>query len=195
MRGKLILGIVIIFVLFIFKSCFFSNCEKVNLTSEDRTWLSPYRLNDTVIFKSNKLNIDTFLVFVYNYSSFSKCNKLERSNNIYEEAGFSLKNINNDEFRVFMSLYKLYQEKTDTICLKDIRVNDLKVSFSLHDKKEDVELNNNLIDTYYFVGDTLNKYKKIYSFNWSKTKGLIRYKNNNGEVFSFHKIIRHKKGG
>jgi len=166
----------------VFTSCLFSNCDQILLSDEDKAWCELYDTSQVLIFKSNLGNIDTFTITTTNY--LSQCNKFELSDYQYQRMSV-VYNKNNHEF-ASLSIQKTTQNKP---CTKTIQIGNLKSDFS-HLATEYIQLPNvkNSVKSNYFLASANTEItnfdsRKIKSFNWHKTFGLLQYITQDGEIF------------
>ena len=174
----------------LFHSCFFDNCKKQELTLDEKSWFKPYHLYDTIIFKSDRFNLDSLLVNSKE-DYFSKCNKLEigplKKNTFY----ILLKPLTENKDVYSDISIEFRKESEASPCLKHIRVYTL---WGFYESKTDIWVSQKIrLNTdgkeymsYYFEdNETANSFGNniIKSFNWSKKYGLLRYEKNSGEVF------------
>lgn len=165
------------------------NCKRINVPKQWKQWLNAYDLNDTVVFRGDRGNVDTFIC-IEKSSKYSACNKFELGEFQYETCLVKLKPKNchgNDSNHCSMSLKFFmdfdYKDKgmISVYDLYDLRNTD-KVIY------EELELENGKKYRTRFVefgksGKSYNR-KYIQSFNWNKEIGLIKYESIDGEVFT-----------
>lgn len=180
-------------------SCFFSECDKVNFSQEDRDWMSGYVLGDTLVFKNvNKEQRDTFVI-QYCSTSYSDCNKIEKGDKQYEEGLVSAVSINQSEvdnhYNCGFSFWQTKELQHDSInpSSKTFNVFDFN-SKDIYDAKSELNSFDKQVDFYnknvfgYNFESKIRKgenlcSQKIQSFFWSKKYGLISYKYQSGEEY------------
>lgn len=178
-----------VLVCFLFHSCFFYNCKKEELTERELSWFDVYRLNDTLIFQSNLLSLDSVIVFkkdLYN----TDCNKLERGFIQEHVYNLQLHFISNNKEKEYNTISMEFRKINDSPCLKCFRVMDL---WGYYDSEKapllnnEIRINNKEYKTYYFEkGEFANSFgnENIKSFHWSDKYGLVRYSKKTGEVYT-----------
>jgi len=194
---RLIAIAILIFVSF--QGCIFSNCEKVELSSNDRSWMNAYSLGDSLLFESNLSTIDTFLI-TYHASFFSDCNKFEKGPLQYEESAIRAVKINqtvkDDHYSCgfYFRQTKEFQVTKEEISSKKLNVFDFNTK-SFHELKN--KASEVFIQTQYHKGEKLgylfeNKdtnrrrpcTNRVSSFVWSKHYGLLQFELESGEKFT-----------
>lgn len=191
---------IFVFLLMTLQSCF-SNCNEIKLTRADKVWLKPYLSVDTLLFRSDKNNIDTFYIESNNriHEGYTTCSKFELGPDIYNYSGvsFQSKKCHGSSTCYFsIGLTKEYQKPTELECVKDFDAFDLNAHFvsdldsSLKVEYVRLPMNNKKTKTFFFqLGDDFtNDYAgKVTSFNWSKKYGLVRYVLFTGETYLLYK--------
>ena len=176
------------------QSCLFSNCNEIKLSKEDKSWMAPYNNVESVVFKSDQNNLDTFF-FKERSESYTTCTKIELGPNIYNSSGMSFQSKNTSKKSpkgFYIGLTKDYFHELPSGCIIDLDVFDLNLHFdSIKDLNFEIVVNLHNQRKYYTIRESRESGQNttIKSYNWSKKSGLMRYEMNTGEFF--HLISKH----
>lgn len=175
-------------------------CKKISISQDEKRWLDFYQIGDSIFYKSNLGNIDTFLVKDVNDYFYTSCNKFELGENQYESNGVTLKCLNvlkreNFNQEVWFNFKKNVNNISDSTSFKYFNVFDYKTeTFSDFNEIEKSVINltttGKEYDAYFF--DRSGRHSNedgtavvIKLFYWSKEHGLLKYETANGEIFEF----------
>lgn len=176
-------------------------CKQISLSKENKEWFNGLKGVDSLLFQSDRGNIDTFVVKEV-ASSYTQCNKFELGENQYESFEFVMKQINRKCFNpqnnrtVWIKFFKDVTNGLDNSSQKNFSVFDFEsdwfVDFSLLEKDSiTLSTDKKRYDIYFFHrnGEYNEDGTKSYvkAFYWSKNYGLLRYELNTGETFEFFK--------
>jgi hypothetical protein len=191
MKNKIIILSFLLLVLM--GSC---NCVETHLSKEEREWFSAYEKGQTIIFKSNRGNLDTIVVVekVETYGN-KECNWFEIGtiqNNMIDIV-FKSKNCRNEsdcEGNISIS-----KDKPNEKRLPFFRIFGLEYAPATQNNElrtENIKLTNGkAYESAYYFEDQINadSYGGNYlkSFYWDKKDGLIRYDLIDGEIFELLK--------
>lgn len=192
----------IIIQLFIFQ-CFItsclnsSNCIKVSLTQEEKSWFNLKTLHRKLVFKDQNGVKEEFIQNGVK-ERYTVCNKFELSDKIYNEVSLNYKPKNisrygNHYTGVDLFFYKNINNDSLTPCKKHLSVFDLKIiedyDFSKCQREkillgEGIEVDCLIFEYFincYDIDGGTNYIKKFY---WNKEYGLVRYVNFKDEIFT-----------
>lgn len=182
-------------IVFLLNSCLFSNCNEVQLSKDDKTWIQCYGNVDTILFTSNYSNVDTF-VLEEKYDAYTTCSKFELGPDVYNYIGIDYSKLSNSKKssqHIYIGIDKDFSHGEGRECIKSFQIYDLNASFDSLNKRnlnikwvEFPRLSKNKIKSMNFeVGDEFSGTSEdIKSFVWSKKYGLLRYELKTGEIFS-----------
>lgn len=188
--------ILILSLLIVLQSCLFSNCNEILLTPKDKSWLRAYEKSDTIIFKGNRNGADTLLLDRESsfYDGFTTCSKIELGPNTYNYSDVSLRLMNKQKSynrSVFVSISKDHQDAGEKECIKEFTVFNADGGFVEESDStlvvEYITLSWNKEEIKTFLFTDMTSSSPVYSFNWNKKYGLVRYEMDSGEVFELTK--------
>lgn len=187
MKFRNIFSLLILFLFFL-EGC--SECEKLNLSQDEKSWVNHFKTGQRSFYKSTKEQIDTIEVTeVRNF--YTPCNKIELSKYQFEvyDASFIIKSVskyNNDKC---LLVYKTssYEPRIPNIYFGNLgpRKNGLenKVPVAIDTIVEGVKLSSVY---YYAKGLNTEEYgetERFKNFFWDKQSGLVAYTTVDGELF------------
>lgn len=196
------LGILLLALSIICYSCFSNSkdCDKVDLSSEETEWFKNYNSGDTIYYRNQYNEVDTFIVNADYILSYTSCNKFELSSFIYQIGSLSFDNIDHYPLKTRRKRYaigfsKLGQDNGDYPCKKDVSFFELstgEITDLSRIPTEEFILpapNGKKIVLYNFIknkycSNTEGGQELIEEFSISKEFGLIRYKTLNGDIYN-----------
>lgn len=185
-------NIIFLLICFVFQSC----CTKVWFDKEEQRWYNMYSQGDILIFKSNRLNLDTIKITeVKEIEPNGECNWIEISNFSKERVIITYQYTFDNKKWIEEDLFDFTKEDDDRFTIPFIKVKGLFVGYNLEDN-----LKKSKKDVYLFeIGEySSTKYTKmkhgvdtdIVQFYWELDKGLVQYENNKGEVWELKEHIK-----
>ena len=166
--------------------CAFVSCtyKSVHLLDEnDYEWLEAYDDGDTILFESND-GIDTMIVarIIHNTPSSIGINCFS---GFYANGMFDNQILHKGlRYKCGLIVHRILQDSTyNKLSPKDFEIYE----------KEGVVYDDAFVigNRYSSVADNFEEVTKY--FIWSKSKGLVEYKYQNGDVYTFYKKIPRKK--
>jgi len=185
----------ILFGTLLFSSCLYK--AWYNFEGDDLAWMEPYKERDTVVFASSS-GMDTMIVnkvtlnnshplFVPNegtpvYNANGYIESIMFHNKAHYECELTIVKRKDD----LMEVYLLFKERA----LMFVNQNELHLT--------NVVVNGIEYDDAVIVDDSNSapRHNARYCcdyFIWSKSKGLLEYKYQNGEVYTFYKKLPYKR--
>jgi hypothetical protein len=171
-----------------YMSC--TNCEKLNLSAEEKDWVNQYKIGQQFIYKNEAGQVDTITVKDTS-NKYTPCNQVELSKYQYEiySVIFKLRSqniYNNDEPSITMTTQE-WKQRIPYIYFGNLGLhrNDLQNRMPI---KIDTVLSGVKLTSVYYYSKELNteQYgeKEFFkNFFWSKQSGLVAYTTLKGEIF------------
>lgn len=171
-----------------YMSC--TNCEKLNLSAEEKDWVNQYKIGQQFIYKNEAGQVDTITVKDTS-NKYTPCNQVELSKYQYEiySVIFKLRSqniYNNDEPSITMTTQE-WKQRIPYIYFGNLGLhrNDLQNRMPI---KIDTVLSGVKLTSVYYYSKELNteQYgeKEFFkNFFWSKQSGLVAYTTVKGEIF------------
>lgn len=164
----------------------FSNCKVVQLSTNEKEWLKPFKLGQKWIYVSDRNNFDTLNV-VQIRDELTPCNRLERS-----EFQFNLIDVSFESNR-FGHVYMLFTATESGSISRDFSFSDLSGFYygnevnKCIDKIKIKSISDSVV-VYTFNQATTGDYgfEKISSFSWSKEHGIVRYITRSDSFANYH---------
>ncbi len=189
----------ILILISVLSSCFNQDdCKKLELSSEEMQWFKNYTSGDTVFFKNQDNEMDTFVIHADASSDYTSCNKFELGPYVYALNSLSFNNIDDYEIsktrkRYSLGFDKIGQDTFDLECHKDLGFFDLNVDEFIDFKEIPIEVftqpkTNEKIELLVYTKNlncrnTEGGIEIMQAFFISKKYGLIRYKTINGSTY------------
>lgn len=167
-----------------------TNCEKLNLSAEEKDWVNQYKIGQQFIYKNEAGQVDTITVKDTS-NKYTPCNQVELSKYQYEiySVIFKLRSqniYNNDEPSITMTTQE-WKQRIPYIYFGNLGLhrNDLQNRMPI---KIDTVLSGVKLTSVYYYSKELNteQYgeKEFFkNFFWSKQSGLVAYTTVKGEIF------------
>lgn len=175
-----------------------SGCIKVKLSQEEISWFSHYKNGDTVYFKNQLKEVDTFVIEVLNEPDYTVCNKFELGEYIYPTVFLRFQCLDDYTIEERRKNYHLefYLDVGDTsnqISQKGVNFFELDVdSFREFDSKDKTRMrfqnDKDSIDVFIFKkGFNAQNQEGIvdimHEFAITKKYGLVWYRTVKGETY------------
>lgn len=198
------LPILVLICIYLFSACKNNTgCKKISISQDEKKWLDFFNIGDSILFKSNFDNIDTFIVHDVQNDFYSSCNKFELGENQYESQSVSLKLLNKikvektKQENVWFSFSKDVNNMRDSSSQKYFKVFDFETKWfsdlnQLDSDTINLSTTSKTYHTYVFDRSGTNQNPDgspaiIKTFWWSKYFGLLRYETSQGEVFELQR--------
>jgi hypothetical protein len=108
-----------------------AGCKKINLSSDEMSWFTNFVNGDTIFYKNQVDEIDTFLIDAYQTPEYTTCNRFELGPFVYANMGLQFNCI--DEYSIsnrnkcfYLGFDNIGQDSSDLDCIKELSFFDLK---------------------------------------------------------------------